>query len=77
MIRHISQVLGKILCQRWISQKKLGYYEIGHIDNTCEVTIAINPRKYLEKFQSENFNKKHKGIKKGLKGMELENMQKE
>ena len=53
--------------------KKLGYYEIEHIDDPCEVTIAINPKVYLEKFQSENVNKKHKGLRKGSRGMEFEN----
>ena len=51
-------------------KKKLGYYEIEHIDDPCEVTVAVNPKEYLEQSQSENVNKKHKGLKKGTKGMD-------
>ena len=53
--------------------KKLGYYEIEHVEDPCEVTIAINPEEYLEKFQSEKVNKKNKGLKKSSKGMEFQN----
>ena len=49
-------------------KKKLGYYEIEHVDNPCEVTVAVNPKKYLEQFESENVNKKHRGWKKEAKG---------
>ena len=44
-------------------QKKLGYFEIEHIDNLCILTIAANPKEYLEMFEDKNINKKHKGIK--------------
>ena len=54
-------------------RRKLGYYEIEHIDDPCEVTIAVNPKEHLEKFQSEATNKNHKGLKRGSKGMEFEN----
>ena len=37
------------------------------------MTLAVNPKEYFEYFESENCNKKHKGIKKGAKGMEYEN----
>ena len=65
--------LGKNFLPEMNLSKKLGYYEIEHIDDPCEVTIAINPKVYLEKFQSENVNKKHKGLRKGSRGMEFEN----
>ena len=54
-------------------RKKLGYYEIEHIHDPCEVTITVNPKECLEQFQSESVNKKRKGLKKGLKGMDFEN----
>ena len=37
------------------------------------MALAINPKKYFEYFQSTKLNKKHKGIKKRLKGMDYEN----
>ena len=33
----------------------------------------MNPKEYFEYFESDNVNKKHKGIKKGSAGMEYEN----
>ena len=54
-------------------QKKCGYYEIEHIDDLCYITIAVNPREYIEKFLSEKVNKKHKGLKKGSSGMDIQN----
>ena len=43
------------------------------MNDPCYVTLAVNPKEYFEYFESENCNKKHKGIKKGAKGMEYEN----
>ena len=54
-------------------RKKLGYFEIEHIDNLCILTIAENPKEYLEMFEDKNINKKHKGIKKGSTGLGFEN----
>ena len=54
-------------------QKVLGLYEVEHIDDPCYVTLAVNPKEYLEYFKSNSTNKKHKGIKKGSTGMEHEN----
>ena len=54
-------------------RKKLGYYEIEHIDNPCILTIAANPKEYFEMFEDENINKKHEGIKKGSSGLGFEN----
>ena len=34
--------------------------------------MAVNPKDYLEYFESENVNKKHKGLEKGSKRMEFE-----
>ena len=51
----------------------LAYYKKEHIDDPWEIIVAVNPKEYLEKFQSENLNKKHKGLKKGSKVMDFEN----
>ena len=55
------------------NQKVLGLYEIENINDPCFVTLAVNPKEYFEYFKSENVNKKHKGIKKGLVSMDIEN----
>ena len=54
-------------------KKKLGYFEIEHIDNPCILTFAVNPKEYLELFEDKNLNKKHKGIQKGSSGLGFEN----
>ena len=55
------------------NQKVLGLYEVESINDPCLVTLATNPKEYLEYFKSESINKKHKGIKKGAVGMDYEN----
>ena len=45
-------------------------YETENIDNPY-VTLAVNLKEYFEFFK--NYNKKHKGIKKGSRGMEFPN----
>ena len=32
-------------------RKKLGYFEIEHIDNLCILTIAANPKEYFDMFE--------------------------
>ena len=54
-------------------RKCLGYFEIEHIENPCFVTVAVNPKEYYESFEDNSFDKKYKGIKKGLPGMDFEN----
>ena len=54
-------------------RKKLGYYEIENIDNPCIITLAVNPKEYLEVFWDFKLDKKHKGIKKRLTGLGFEN----
>ena len=51
----------------------LGLYEVEHIDDSCYVTLAVNLKEYFEYFKSNSTNKKHKGIEKGVAGMEYEN----
>ena len=57
-------------------KKKLGYFDIEHIDNPCILTLAVNSKEYLEIFESKYLNKKHKRIKKGLLGLGFENFSK-
>ena len=45
-------------------RKNLSYYEIENINNPCILTLAVNPKEYLELFLDKKLNKKHKGIKK-------------
>ena len=54
------------------TRKQLGLYEIEHIEDPCFVTIATNPKEYIEYFQSQNMNKRHKGIRKSENCMNLE-----
>ena len=45
-------------------RKKLGYFAIENIDDPCIVTIVVNPKEYLEQFESGNVNKNIKGLEK-------------
>ena len=54
-------------------EKVLGLYEVEHIDDSCYVTLPVNPKEYFEYFQSDTCNKKHKGILKSWLGMDYEN----
>ena len=53
------------------TQKRLALLEIEHIDDPCFITIAKNPKEYIELFKSDSINKKHKGVSKGEKSMYL------
>ena len=53
------------------TQKRLGLFEIEHINDPCQVTIAVNPKEYIKLFQSDNINKKHKGVSKGETSIDL------
>ena len=52
-------------------RKTLGYFAIENIGNPCFVTAV--QKEYFEQFESGNVNKKHKGLRKGVSGMEFEN----
>ena len=58
------------------TRKQLGLYEIEYIEDPCFVTIATNPKEYIEYFQSEYINKKHKEIRKSENCMNLESFAK-
>ena len=59
-------------CRNLSTKKKVGSYEVEYIDNPNVVTIAVNPKEYIEIFKSKDLNKKHKGIKKTTPGMNFE-----
>ena len=61
--------MGSIQCSSKKLKKQVGLFEAENIDKTNVVTIAINPKEYLEEFEDLSINKKHKGIKKGTPGM--------
>ena len=51
------------------TKKHLGLLEIEHIDDRCHITIAVDPKEYIEKFESDAINKKHKRIRKDTNAM--------
>ena len=55
------------------NEKMLGLYEVEHVNDPCYITLAVNPKEYLELFKSDTINKKHKGIKKDSAGMDYKN----
>ena len=59
-------------CRNESTKKKVGLYEVESIDNANLVTIAVNPKEYIEIFKNKDLNKKHKGIKKNTRGMNFE-----
>ena len=59
-------------CRNLASKKVVGLYEVESIDNPNVVTIAVNPKEYLEVFRNKELNKKHKSIKKSTPGMNFE-----
>ena len=74
-IRYIN--FGKIF--RWETnplKKKLDYFNVENIDDSCLATVVVNPKEYFEAFESQNVNKKHKGLRKGGLGMVFENYSK-
>ena len=54
-------------------RKKLGYYQTENISNPYLLTLAVNPKEYLEMLTDLLLNKKHKGIKKGSTEQGFEN----
>ena len=58
------------------TRKQLGLYETEHIEDPCFVTIAKNPKEYIEYFQSEHINKKHNEIRKSENCINLQSFAK-
>ena len=52
-------------------KKQVGLFEAENVNKAYLITIAINPKEYLEEFEDLSINKKHKGIKKGTPGMDF------
>ena len=52
-------------------RKKLGYYEIKHIDNPCNLTIAVNSKEYFEMYEDKILIKNTKDLKKVQVGLAL------
>lgn len=50
-------------------KEKVGLYEIESINNTCMIVIAVSRKEYFNQFKNQDFNKKHKGVKKNATGM--------
>ena len=53
-------------------KKQVGLYEIESIDNTNVIAISVNPKHYFEKYRDKTVNKKHKGLKRDMPGMNFE-----
>ena len=53
-------------------RKQMRLYEIENISNANICTIAVNRKKYFEKFENRTLNKKHKGMRRDTKGMDFE-----
>ena len=47
-------------CRNIATKKVVGLYEVESIDNPNVVTIAINPKEYLEVFRDKGLNKKQR-----------------
>ena len=54
------------------TRKVMGVYEAENLDNANLYTIAINPKKYFEKFKNRKINKKHKAVRQDMLGMTIE-----
>ena len=52
-------------------KKQVGLFEIENINNANVITIALNPKEYYEKYIDHSHNKKHKGLKRGIGGMDF------
>ena len=67
--------MGEIWSQKWNLKKKLGYLSIENRkipDSPCVAIAVVNPKEYLEEFESQSVNEKHKGLRKGASRMEFE-----
>ena len=68
----LDEFFDKFFCRNKSTKKKVGLCEVESIDNANLVTIAVNPKEYIEIFKNKDLNKKHKGIKKNTQGMNFE-----
>ena len=55
-------------------RKQVGLSEIKNIEQGTICAICINPKEYFELYGIYyETNKKHKGVRKGMKGMDFDN----
>ena len=54
-----------------ILKKQVGLFQIESIDK-INITIALNPKEYYEKFIDQSYNKKHKDAKKATANMDFD-----
>ena len=59
-------------CRNEDLRKRVGLFEIESIDKPNVITIALNPKEYYEHFVDHSGNKKHKGLKKSIYGMDFD-----
>ena len=52
-------------------KKQVGLCEVENINNT-NISVAVNPKEYFEKYRDKTVNKKHKGLKRDTPGMNFE-----
>ena len=62
----------KFNCRNTNLKKRVGYFEVENIDKANVVTIALNPKKYYERFVDSTDNKKRKGLHKSTPGMDFD-----
>ena len=53
-------------------KKQLGLFEIESINKGNVITIALNPKKYYERFDDHSGSKKHKRLKKSTRSMDFD-----
>ena len=53
-------------------KKQVRLFEIESINKANVITIALNPKKYYERFDDHSDNKRHKGLKKFTRGMDFD-----
>ena len=67
--------MGEIWSQKRNLKKKLGYLSIENRKipvDPCVAIAAVNPKEYLEEFESQSVKEKHKELRKGASRMEFE-----
>ena len=67
-----DEFFDQFFCRNKSTKKQVGLYDVESIDNANLVTIAVNPKEYIEIFKNKEINKKHKGVKKPTPGMNFE-----
>ena len=58
-------------CKNEDLRKRVGLFEIWSIDKPNVITIALNPKEHYERFIDHSENKKHKGLKNSILGMDF------